>query len=609
MVNYIWSAIFRSDLTKPAYRLQSLTIIRLFMATLGGGALVLTYTDGSLASEHTSQIALTKPRAYSEGSIQLAAYDLGSSPSAEDAPITAKVRHVRRHERERVIFEFDAPVQHVMHLDRDQLIIWFDHDGRFELERIRTNADDHLRHLEAVGGDVTRWVTLLLAPDSRYWSVVEQEGRRLIINMASPSDTAGPKQDGMPTAEIESLVALPSAPQSDGWTPRRRTTPRPEPTAVKHDATVKESSGGQPGVTRKPMAPTSHVAVHQAVPKGEGVGSQKKPAVLAKAEPAPSPSLQTAAPGQFDVDEQALDRALERTLTREGAVLLPFGTVEIEPSISYVRREFDAPTLINLFGFPAFGETVVRRNELIATLAARIGLPLDSQLELDVPYRYVDQSATTMIGFNALDETDDDTAAFGDLGVGLAKTLLREDSWWPDAVARVRWDSGTGKTADNGIALGGGTHEITGSLSLVKSQDPLAFFGSLAYEKTFEENEIDRGDRIGVSVGTVLAASPDTSLRASIRQDFIGDAEVDGDDVAGSDRMAATLSIGASSVLGRGVLLDASVDVGLTDDAPDYAARVSLPIRFNPSRYLAFGDRDTLDDQALNEDEKTSPGR
>jgi hypothetical protein len=34
-------------------------------------------------------------------------------------------------------------------------------------------------------------------------------------------------------------------------------------------------------------------------------------------------------------------------------------------------------------------------------------------------------------------------------------------------------------------------------------------------------------------------------------------------------------------VLGRNVLLDLSAEVGLTDDAPDYAARAAVPIRFD----------------------------
>jgi hypothetical protein len=41
------------------------------------------------------------------------------------------------------------------------------------------------------------------------------------------------------------------------------------------------------------------------------------------------------------------------------------------------------------------------------------------------------------------------------------------------------------------------------------------------------------------------------------------------------------LSLEAGAILGRGVLLDVGFDIGLTDDAPDYVARVALPIRFN----------------------------
>jgi hypothetical protein len=33
--------------------------------------------------------------------------------------------------------------------------------------------------------------------------------------------------------------------------------------------------------------------------------------------------------------------------------------------------------------------------------------------------------------------------------------------------------------------------------------------------------------------------------------------------------------------LGRDVLIDGNVGVGLTDDSPDYLVSVSLPIRFN----------------------------
>jgi hypothetical protein len=39
--------------------------------------------------------------------------------------------------------------------------------------------------------------------------------------------------------------------------------------------------------------------------------------------------------------------------------------------------------------------------------------------------------------------------------------------------------------------------------------------------------------------------------------------------------------IGASSILGQGILLDVSSGIGLTNDAPDYFVQIAIPIRFN----------------------------
>jgi hypothetical protein len=203
-------------------------------------------------------------------------------------------------------------------------------------------------------------------------------------------------------------------------------------------------------------------------------------------------------------------------------------------------------------------------------------------MELDLPYRYVDQSETTPVGVGQRRFEDGSGQGLGDLSVGLAKTLLRENGgWWPDLVARVTWDTDTGNTTDNDVAIGGGFHELRGSLSAIKRQDPLAFVGGVSYETTLEDDNVKPGDELGFNIGTVLAASPETSLRLALGQRFIDEARVDGERINGSDRVVGTATFGASVVLGRGVLLDVAADIGLTDDAPDYAARASLPIRFN----------------------------
>ena len=140
---------------------------------------------------------------------------------------------------------------------------------------------------------------------------------------------------------------------------------------------------------------------------------------------------------------------------------------------------------------------------------------------------------------------------FGDVSLGLAKTLLQEGAgWWPDVIARVTWDADTGKTDDNGVFLGGGFNELSGSLSAVKRQDPLAFVGSVSYAKTFEHDDIEPGDEVGFSLGTVLAASPETSLSFFFNQTFADDTKFDGDTINGSDQVIGTLSLGAATILG-----------------------------------------------------------
>src|SRR5688500_14018272 len=51
--------------------------------------------------------------------------------------------------------------------------------------------------------------------------------------------------------------------------------------------------------------------------------------------------------GLLTVDKDAAERALERTLTQSGALLLPSGYIELQPSFTYLRSEETAPVIIS----------------------------------------------------------------------------------------------------------------------------------------------------------------------------------------------------------------------------------------------------------------------
>ncbi len=278
------------------------------------------------------------------------------------------------------------------------------------------------------------------------------------------------------------------------------------------------------------------------------------------------------------VDELAAERALERTLVEEGALLLPRGQAEIAPQVSFLHRDFKAPFVANGQVF----ESRVRRDEFELGLGLAVGLPFDSQFELNVPYNVVRQDVSARSGGAPIDSDDNWGNAIGDVSVGLAKTVLRESGgWWPDVVLRGIYDSNTGERSDNDVPLSGGFHTVRGQVVALKRQDPLAFVGGLTYSYTFEDDDIQPGQQVALSLGANLAVSPQTSLSLTLNQTWSDEVELDGRSIEGSDLNQTTFDIGGSAIIAPRTLLRVVTSIGLTDDAPDYGLRASVAYRFN----------------------------
>jgi hypothetical protein len=340
-----------------------------------------------------------------------------------------------------------------------------------------------------------------------------------------------------------------------------------------------------PGAPRPPAPPPSAAA-----PPGPAPAGSPPPPTAAAPETTPPPPRQPAtapqtktaktAPGQFEVDEEAAQRALERTLVITGALLLPYGQMEVQPGFTYVHAENDFPSLLSTSRGLIVASSSTRADIIGGNIFMRLGLPLDSQLEFNVPYQSRDQDINLDEGGRVLSHRDATGTGFGDVRVGLAKTVLREKRWWPDVIARLTWDSDTGQT-DDGIRLGSGFDELQGSLTVTKRQDPLVFIGSVSYQSAFEKNNIRPGDDLGFTLGVVLAASPETSLRVVLNQVFVDNVEVGGSAIRGTDQVIGTLNFGASSIIGRGILLDFTTGIGLTRNAPDYSVGASFAMRYD----------------------------
>ena len=282
---------------------------------------------------------------------------------------------------------------------------------------------------------------------------------------------------------------------------------------------------------RTSMAGAPILLVGMALTMWSGMGVAAEPAAT---------SSQPAAPGTVEVDDEAAERALERTLTAGGVLLLPFGQVEFEPVFNYTRRENDIPTaVIGAAGIGAAGDDVFlgsrksKRDEFTTSANLRVGLPFDFQLEIGLPYNLVRQQVQPS-------DKEDTGHAIGDLNVGIAKTLIREKEWVPDLVARITYDSNTGDKSNSGVPLNGGFNDIRGQVVALKRQDPLAFVAAASYEYTFKDGGDRPGDRLDFTLGALLAASPETTLRMQLQQSFIDDAEVGGRVLNGTDQNRAS---------------------------------------------------------------------
>lgn len=293
----------------------------------------------------------------------------------------------------------------------------------------------------------------------------------------------------------------------------------------------------------------------------------------------PETTARRSDPSRLSVDLLAAERALERTLVEAGALLLPQGAVEVTPSASYSVTEFDFPTVLDTGEGDELAVVSVNRAATSLGLTARIGLPFDSQLELGMPYQSVTDESTLAILSSPISRSKETGRGSGDLFIGLSKTLLRENGYAPDIVGRLTWNTGSGTESDGDVFLGGGFSSLSGSLSFVKRLDPLALFLALDYQDNRGQGDITPGDAFGVSIGTGLAVSPASSLFGSVTHRSISETRIDGETVAGSDLDVTSLTIGFSTILNRGTLLNLYSEVGMSDDAPDYTIGFSVPIR------------------------------
>jgi len=281
-------------------------------------------------------------------------------------------------------------------------------------------------------------------------------------------------------------------------------------------------------------------------------------------------------------DEQL--RALSRGLVERGLQLLPKWSVEVSPSVAYSFTQTQGLVLVQTpEGIATVDDQRQRDDAIEGAFTARVGLPWSSQLQVSVPVDWRREDSALGDGTTVAHQA----AGLGDVAVELSHQFLTESGWRPDLIGAVSGRFPTGsdpyRTSISAVASGLGTTQITGRLTALKTVDPLVLYSTVSYSANLPYREaigeVHTGDNVDWQLGGLLAVSPDTSLSFGFDQQFKQDTRVDGKAIPGGNGVAALALFGIDQVLSSRVLVDLSLGVGLTRDAPDYTFMISVPIR------------------------------
>lgn len=256
-------------------------------------------------------------------------------------------------------------------------------------------------------------------------------------------------------------------------------------------------------------------------------------------------------------DDDEVSRALERTLVQQGAMVLPPRVYELEPQVSYAHWDRDRGPLRYVWN---------------AALTARAGIGWDAQLEARVPYVHAATSSASASGM-------------GDVSVALVKQLAPEARGRPGVLAALAWLTHTGEDAFGGrVPTGNGFNVPQASLTLVKRDDPLVYFGGVSYGAPRGRDiggvRVEPGDAVGLRGGAVLATAPHSSVNVGLNLTSVAATRVDGGRVPDFDSVLGTLELGFGTVLTRRLMLNAGGEFRLSGSVPNFRLVFGLPIRF-----------------------------
>jgi len=230
---------------------------------------------------------------------------------------------------------------------------------------------------------------------------------------------------------------------------------------------------------------------------------------------------------------------------------------------------------------------------LTSLLSVEYGLLNNLSMNIGLPfvYKYDKRSG----------DDDREVTDLGDMGLSLQYQPFRADTTWPALIFVLNGTLPTGRSPykinpDSELATGNGYYALGGGLTFSKTLDPVVAYGSLSYNHPFpnsdtdqlqsnglELEEVEAGDTIGLSLGMGFALSYRTSLNLSYQYAYHFESRYHFDNdqyVESNSWVTSSFNIGVGWRISPRFSLYTRVDIGLTNDDPDFTFSIRIPVRF-----------------------------
>jgi excisionase family DNA binding protein len=286
--------------------------------------------------------------------------------------------------------------------------------------------------------------------------------------------------------------------------------------------------------------------------------------VVAQATPSQSTSAPSTA-GEMPIGEAPEEPTAEDIFLRGTRVLLGRGEVAVDIGQFYSRS--DTTQLAAVGG--GVGLATVRQTAFTTLLGARVGIFDETEAFVSTIFR--DLNSDVLAGGTKIAE--DHLTEFGDVRLGVRRTLVMEGPGRPNIIATIFGHFPTGQTS---YAVGGG-------LSVVKSFDPAVLFATANYRHTFSRDfsditRLEPEDRFDVTLGYALALNDTLTISTSVSGLFSGATTFTNARLLRQE--IYSLQLGLTSYLAQGLYIEPSVSFGLSGPGDSVAFGVTLPYTF-----------------------------